>query len=191
MESKNILKNIKSKYCLMEIVNYLQQKRLLKLIKKNKNFQNELGIGINDYKKYYEEIEIEIIPTNDKNYKKTFINIEKENQSYYHIYINDEKNECEKKYFNKDDNIKKLKIVIDKEIKSFKNLFGYKPFIEKIKFIKFNRKDINNMSYMFFYCSSLKEINLNNFNTENVTNMEGMFHQCSSLKELNLRIKSK
>ena len=98
MDSKNYLKNIKNKYILKEIFDYLQQKRLLKLIKINKNLQKELYIGINDYKKYYEEIEIEIIPTNDF-YCGDFINISKKNKSYYHIYVNDDKNECKKKNF--------------------------------------------------------------------------------------------
>ena len=51
--------------------------------------------------------------------------------------------------------------------------------IEKIKFIKFKRNNINNMNDMFYGCSSLKELNLNNFNTINVTNMNGMFSGCS------------
>ena len=96
MNSKNSLKNIKSKYILKEIVYNLQQKRLLKIIKTNKNFQNILDIGINDYKKYYEEIELEIIPAKEY-FRNRFISIPSEYDSYYHIYINDEKNKCEKK----------------------------------------------------------------------------------------------
>ena len=141
MQSRNYLNNIKSKYLLKEILDNLRQKRLLKLIKKNKNLQNELDIGINDYKKYYEEVEIEIIPNNEY-YESSFINIPPDNCQYYHVYINDEKNESEKKDFNKEDNIKKVKMVIDKEIKDFDHLFSNRREIEKIKFIKFNRKDI-------------------------------------------------
>ena len=98
MDSKNYLKNIKSKYILKEIFDYLQQKILLKLKKINKGFQKESDIGINDYKKYYEEIEIEIILTNHYVYSE-FINIPKKDESYYHIYINDNKNEGEKKNY--------------------------------------------------------------------------------------------
>ena len=89
-------------------------------------------------------------------------------------------------YFNKNDNITKINIILDNEIKSFERLFDECKCIEKIKFIRFIRNDINNMSYMFSGCSSLKELKLNNFNTNNVTNMFGMFSGCSSLKELNL-----
>jgi len=119
MDSKNFLINIKSKYVLKKIAEYLQQKFLLKLIKNNKNLKNQLDITINDYKKYYENIEIEIIPNNDS-YSHNFINVPYEYESYYHIYINDEKDEFERKNFNKDDNIKKIKIIIDKKLNHLK-----------------------------------------------------------------------
>ena len=185
MDSKNSFKNIRSKYILKEILDFLRKKRLLQLIKKNKNLQNELNIGVNDYKEYYEQIEIEIIP-NYEYIDFPFSRIPLKNEKYYHVYINDEENESEKKDFNKDDNIKKLKIVIDKEFKSFDFLFAHREEIEKLKFIKFNRKDINDMNHMFYNCKNLKEIDLTNFKTNNVTNMEAMFKDCSSLKKLNL-----
>ena len=118
MDDINLLKNIKSKYILKIITDNLQQKLLLKLVKKNRTLQNQLDITINDYKKYYEEIEIEIIPINNGyDYRRYFINIPEYNKPYYHIYINDEKNEFERDYFELKDNVKKIKIVIDKEIK--------------------------------------------------------------------------
>ena len=126
MDEINFLKNIKSKYILKIITDNLQQKLLLKLVKKNRTLQNQLDITINDYKKYYEEIEIEIIPANDGyNYRKYFINIPEGYESYCHIYINDEKKEFEKDYFELNDNVQKVKIVLDKEIKSFEKLFEY------------------------------------------------------------------
>ena len=73
------------------------------------------------------------------------------------------KTKLKKKLYYKEDNVKKVKIIIDKEIKIFEHLFHNKIEIEKISFMKFNRKDINNMRYMFNYCSTLKELNLNNF----------------------------
>ena len=51
-----------------------------------------------------------------------------------------------------DDKVSKIKIIIDEEIKIFKDLFEYCNCIEKMNFIKFNRKDINNMSSIFFKC---------------------------------------
>jgi hypothetical protein len=70
---KYSLKYIKSKLILKRIMMHLIKKKLFKIINYNKLIQNKLDIGIIDYKKYYEQIEIEIIPNNydDINY---FIN---------------------------------------------------------------------------------------------------------------------
>ena len=68
----------------------------------------------------------------------------------------------------------KIKIIIDYQVKSFKELFSWCECIDSIYFKKFYR-NINGMSWMFRGCSSLKELNLNNFNTKNVTNMGCMF----------------
>ena len=85
----------------------------------------------------------------------------------------------------------KIKIIIDYQVKSFKELFNEVKSIESINFRKFHRDNITDMSYMFDGCSSLKELNLNNFNTNNVTNMYGMFSMFSGcLDELKLKIKS-
>ena len=89
-------------------------------------------------------------------------------------------------YLYKDDNVSKISIIIDYQIKSFSELFYYCDCIKSIKFKKFYRNNVTDMSWMFYGCSSLKELNLNNFNTNNVTNMGGMFWGCSSLKELNI-----
>ena len=70
----------------------------------------------------------------------------------------------------------KIRIIIDYQIKSFKNLFKYCKCIEYINFIKFNRNNITNMSSMFNECSLLKELNITNFNTNNVINMRYMFY---------------
>ena len=81
-----------------------------------------------------------------------------------------------------------IKIIIDYQVKSFKELFYNCNYIESIFFKKFYRNNITNMHYMFCGCSSLKELNLNNFNTNNVINMNSMFSEC--LDELKLKIKS-
>ena len=54
------LKYIKSKYILKQITDHLTKNKLLKIINYNKLIQNKLDIGIIDYKKYYEQIEIEL-----------------------------------------------------------------------------------------------------------------------------------
>ena len=66
------LECIRCKYILKQITEHLTKNKLLKIINYNKLIQNELDIGIIDYKKYYEQIEIELIPINIDN-KKYFI----------------------------------------------------------------------------------------------------------------------
>ena len=82
-----------------------------------------------------------------------------------------------------------IKIIIDYQVKSFKQLFYCCKIIRAITFKKFYRINISDMSCMFAGCSSLKELNLSNFNTNNITNMSWMFSRCSD--ELKLKIKSK
>ena len=92
IESKNIFKNLKSDYLLQLLFNYLLKKKSLDIIKYNKNIKNRININIKDYKKYseiYSSIEIEIKPV--KNIYGKFINIDKENEKYYHIYFNNNK----------------------------------------------------------------------------------------------------
>ena len=82
-------------------------------------------------------------------------------------------------YIDEEDKVTKIKIIIDYQVKSFKDLFYECKCIESINFKKFYRNNITDMSGMFFECSSLKELNLNNFNTNNVTDMSCMFYKCS------------
>ena len=179
-----ILENINSKYILSKIYNNMTIKKKLEIVKYNKKIQNRINLSVNDYKEYC-EIEIEIIPKKGKYGK--FININENDELYYHIYFNDNKEEIKNKYkINEEDKVTKIKIIIDYQVKSFKKLFFECECIESINFKKFYRNNITDMSYMFSKCSSLKELNLNNFNTNNVTNMESMFYYCSLLKELNL-----
>jgi len=116
-----------------------------------------------------------------------FINIKEEDKKYFHIYFNDNKEkEIENTSLHRNDNVSKISIIIDYQIKSFSKLFDDCKYIESIKFKKFNRNNVTDMNSMFEECSSLKELNLYNFNTNNVTDMSYMFCKCSSLKELNL-----
>ena len=111
---------------------------------------------------------------------------QKRKRPFYHIYFNDNKEEIKRNDLKEDDNISKIKIIIDYQVKSFYELFDSCECIEYINFKKFYRNNIINMSSMFFGCHSLNELNLSNFNTNNVTDMSSMFYGCSSLKELNL-----
>ena len=86
----------------------MTKKKKLEIVRCNKRIQNRLNLSIKDYKKYYEEIEIEIIPAKDEYGR--FINIQENNKLYYHIYFNDNKKEIKKKYeIKEEDRVTKLK----------------------------------------------------------------------------------
>ena len=89
-KSNLILENIKSRYILSKIYDNMTKKKKFQIVKYNKRIQNRLNLDVNDYKEYC-EIEIEIIPIKDKYGK--FININKNDKLYYHIYFNDNKEE--------------------------------------------------------------------------------------------------
>ena len=86
------------------------KKKSLDIIKYNKNIKERINISIKDYKEYSELIEIEIKPIKMKYGE--FINMNK-NEIYYHIYFNDNKDELKRNYFNENDNVSKIKIIID------------------------------------------------------------------------------
>ena len=176
---------IKSKYIIIKIFENLNQHILLDIIHYNKKYQKMMKKKLKDYKYEFLKIVIEIIPK--ENIYDKFINISKENiRKNIHIYFNDSQEEIKREIITKDDNIAKIKIIIDHKVKSLSKLFYFCKSIKKINFIKFNRDDIQNISNIFDGCSSLEEIKLSNFNTNNVTNMSRMFYDCLSLKELNL-----
>ena len=156
------------------------KKRLI-IVKINKKIQNRLNLSTKNYKVYSEtftSIEIEITPTQNEYAK--FININEEYKLFYHIYFNDNKEETKNKYeINKEDKVTKIKVIIDYQVESFKNLFLYCKCIESINFKKFYRNNISNMSGMFYGCSSLIKLNLSNFNTNYVIDMSEMFYECS------------
>ena len=135
------LLKIKSIFILNKILSKFSRIRLLKLIKYNKNIQKKLNINI----KKYRTIEIEIIPSDSFG---QFINIDKENEKYCHIYFNDNDNEKKIKKLTSTDKVTKIKIILDYEIKSFANLFSDYCH-KKIIFKNFIRNDINNMRYIF------------------------------------------
>ena len=184
----HIIESIKSKFILKKIFINLNQKRLLETIKKNKRIQKQINLSINDFKKYcsiYSKIIIEITPIDNKGGK--FINdIKKEEESYYHIYFDNNKEETKRYFLKENEKVSKIKIIIDYQIKSFYDLFKYCDCIYSICFPKFHRINITNMNGMFYFCSSLRKIDFTNFKTDNVKDMSNFFSSCSSLEELNL-----
>jgi surface protein len=182
----DVLKKIRSVYITKKILDNLNQIKLMNIIHYNKKYQKLMKISLKDFKNEFSKIEIEIIP--EENTFGKFVNITKKicEENNVRIYFNDKKEEINRNYIAKDDNVKKIKIIINHKIKSLYRFFEDCKCIKKINFIKFNKDDIKNMSYMFYRCSSLEELNLSNFNTNNVIDMSWMFSYCSSLKELNL-----
>ena len=128
--SNNQLRKVKSDYFIQKFFGYMTERKSLETIRYNKSIQKRIDININHYKVYsekYSSIELDIIPMKGKYGK--FINIKKENKKYFHIYFNDNKNK--EIIFNslcKDDNVSKISIIIDYQIKSFSKLF-YKKWM--------------------------------------------------------------
>ena len=155
IDSNNKLINVKSHYIIQLIFEYTTERKSLETIRYNKSIQKRINININHYKTYFEtktSIELDIIPMKGKYGK--FINIKEEDKKYFHIYFNDnKKKDIENTSLNKNDNISKITIIIDYQIKSFSNLFDYCECIESIKFKKFYRNNVTNMSWMFSGCS--------------------------------------
>ena len=179
-----VLEFIKSKYILKKIFGNLQKKKFLEIIKYNQQIKKRINLKVSDYKSC-SDIEIEITPA--KNIKSKFININKKERIYYHIFFNDNEDEVKKtSLWKMDKEITKIKIIIDYQVESFKGLFNNIRCIESINFKKFKRNNINNMKNMFSKCSSLKEINFSDFDTINVNDMSYMFFNCPLIKELDL-----
>ena len=179
----NLLKIIKSKYVLKLIMDNIKENKLLKIIKYNKNIQDKLEIDINNYKDT--QIQIDIFPIEIEN-KNIFINFQKKDEKYFHIYFDNQKEETKKNYFLRKKCPKKIKVIIDYKINSFNGLFKNCECIIKINFILFKRDNLIDMSEMFYDCYSLGVLNINNFNTSNVINMTNMFCNCPRLGKLNL-----
>ena len=94
-----ITEKIKSDYFLQKLYDNMTKKKKLVIVKYNKKIQNRINLSVKDYKEYSETftpIEIEIITTKGKYGK--FININKIDKLYYHIYFNDNKEEIKNKY---------------------------------------------------------------------------------------------
>ena len=123
---KNKFEKVKNDNFIEKLFNNMQKKRLLNILIYNKNMKKRININSDDYKEYSEtyssiEIEIEIKPVVNK-YDK-IINFKREDEKYYHIYFNNDKEELKRNYINKREEIETIKIIIDYQIKSFEGLF--------------------------------------------------------------------
>ena len=146
-DSNDQIRNLKSDFFIQLFFGYLTERKSLETIRNNKSIQKRIGININHYKAYsetYSSIELDIIPMKGKYGK--FINIKKEDKKYFHIYFNDnKKKEIENTSLHTDDNVSKISIIIDYQIKSFSELFYNCKCIESIKFKKFYRNNVTDI----------------------------------------------
>ena len=168
------LYKIKSAFILKQIFGKLDFNKFLNIIRYNKKYQEKLNISNNTYKEEQNKIELEIIPLNTPFIFLMNNSINKLYKSNFHFYLNDKKAELKRNYITSADNAKKVRLILDKEIKSLNGLFKDCINIKKIKFVKFNRDDIDDMSYMFYGCTSLEEISFTKIKTCKVKNLEKM-----------------
>ena len=168
IRADNKLSHIKSIYILNRIFNNLSQLLKFKIINTNKHLQNKLNINFKDYQEYSQKlslIELEILPIDDIRDKAQIINVD---MKYCHIYLNNNTEETNSNYLTKENWVKKIKIIIEPQIKSFDCLFKDCGYIETIIFKKFHRNNIDNMSAMFIGCYNLKNLIIQDFNLSNV-----------------------
>ena len=189
--------NIKSHYFIRKLFEYNKKIKILKIIKYNKELQSILGIDLETYK-YFGKILIELIPHKENiqtfreyckpneeiNFK--FINYKIEDIPYFHIYFNDSEIESRRNNINFQEDVYKIRIVIDRKVKSLVKLFSQISGMKEINFIKFNRYNFVDLSFMFHSCEYLTYLNISRMKTENVTSMHGMFKETSSLININL-----
>ena len=176
-----LLNNINSKYILEIIFGDLAKNKTLKIVKHNKKIKDRLEITNKDYKEY-SQIKIEIIPA--PNIYGKFINIPIDEEKYFYIYFDNNKEKIKNNLLTSKDIIKKIRVVILSPVVSFLGLFEDCECIQSITFTHFYRNNITNMSRMFSWCRSLKEVNFSIVNSKNVTDMSCMFAGCTSLKKI-------
>ena len=100
--TKILFESIKSNFILKKIMNIINKKKLLEIVKINKKLLEKLDLNINDYKEFtqlYSSIEIELNIEGNKYGK--FINITDKLKEYFHIYFENSNVETKKKIISK------------------------------------------------------------------------------------------
>ena len=180
-----MLGGLKSNLILSKIIECLQEKTFLELIRYSKKWQKNTKKSIENYKSY-NDIEIELIP-NEKLYEgDLFINYIDERR-FFHIYFNNSDEEIRENYITRKEKISKIKVVLDSKITSLNRLFKDCKCLKEIKFTKFHNKYITGLTGMFEGCTSLIKLDISKMRTENVTHMDWMFYKCESLPEINVQ----
>ena len=121
MEVESILLNIKSNLIMKKIFAYMDKPKLMKIINHNKILQKRLNLSLEKYKEYFEILSPIIIEINiAENNHGLFINA---HNNYFHAYFDDNKKEIKRNRINEWENAKKIKVIINYQIKSFEGLF--------------------------------------------------------------------
>ena len=115
IKSNVYFENLKCDYFLIKIFDIMKKNKSLEIVKYNKKLQKRLNLSISDYKEFsqlYSSIEIELNIINNNKFNK-FINFPGEDKEYYHIYFDNSKKEIKRNYFEENEKIKKIKIIIN------------------------------------------------------------------------------
>ena len=179
-----IWNNVKSKYILKKIFDNLVEDRALNIMRINKALQNKLDIDINTYKEMCKII-IDIYPKRGIE-GKLFNKLENTDESYYHIYFDENKEEVKNNSISKEGKVNKIKLIIDTQVTSLSGLFKDCSYIKKLDIIRLRRRDIKDISSIFEGCNNLEEIIFSIIDTSNITNMSNMFNKCKALKKIDL-----
>ena len=118
----------------------------------NKSLQNKLEINTDNYQEYaekYTKIEIEIVPYQSVYDSDVIYYSNPQYKPFFHTYYNDKENEKGLFFKNRDNEIKKIKVVIHFQVKAIDNLFNSCSGVRIVNFKKFNRKDITSMGKIF------------------------------------------
>ena len=177
-----LLNMIKSSYIIKKILRHMEPKKIIKIIKYNKEIHRKLNIDFTIYIQQCLQTHIIIYPK--QNTIGNFINIPAQHHSNYEVTFDNKKVEPKRNYIDKDDDIKSIEISLSFKIESFINLFKDCTCIKKVVFIKFNRTDIESFKGMFFNCSELESIDFIQFNTKSCIDISSMFYNCANLKYL-------
>ena len=110
-QTKSVINNIKSNITLKKIINFMNKKKSLDIMKYNKKLQKKLNLSINSYIEYshlYSSIEIEL--KFSYNIYGKFINILYEEKECYHIYFDNSIEEIKRNYVEYNNKVRIIKL---------------------------------------------------------------------------------
>ena len=181
-----MLNSIKSKLILKNIFKIIGKKAYLDILKYNKNIQSKLGLSLESYHEYYNQIEIEIIPVKSNSENKIeFINNININ---YKVYFKSSFDTEERNYFYEKENLSKISILITnkEETSSLFGLFQNCQCLKEVKIIHCSKNYLTNIAEMFIGCKSLISVDISRLKADNINDMSFLFAMCPSLKLIQL-----